>query len=123
MPLDLATRAASDLPWSARSFTRWLRTRLIEHWQGEHFWHELDRGDFAILRRSIHPNAGLVADIVALLMCGAENLTVIAWALETDQPLDDVVAILTALDVNSRRAARFLWLLAPAPVGRTIASA
>jgi hypothetical protein len=123
VPLDLAARAATDLPWSARSFTRWLRARLIEHWQGECFWHELDRGDFGILRRSIHPNAALVGDIVALLMCGAENLTVIAWALETDQPLDDVVAILTALDVNSRRAARFLWLLAPTPLGRSAASA
>jgi hypothetical protein len=118
VPLDLATRAATDLPWAARSFTRWLRARLVEHWHGESFWHELDRGDFGILRRPIHPNATLVADVVTLLACGAENLTVLAWALETDQPLDDVVAILTVLDVNSRRAARFLWLLAPAPIGR-----
>jgi hypothetical protein len=122
-PLDLAARASADLPWSARSFTRWLRARLIEHWQGESFWHELDRGDFGILCRPIHPNGPLVANVVALLMCGAENLTVIAWALETNQPLDDVVAILTTLDVNSRRAARFLWLLTPMPVGRKVASA
>ncbi len=114
-PLDLAARARHDLPWSARSFTCWLRARLIEHWQGECCWDDLDRGDFGILREPIHPDHGLVADVVALLMSGAENLTVIAWALETDQPLDDVVAILTRLDVNSRRAPRFLWLLAPPP--------
>ena len=79
-PLDLAARARDDLPWSARSFTLWLRARLIEHWQGECCWHELDRGDFGILRRPLHPNPGLVADVVALLMCGAENLTVITEA-------------------------------------------
>ena len=60
----------------------------------------------------------LVADVVALLMAGGENLTVIQWALETDQPLDDVVAILTVLDVNSRRVPRFRWLLTPVPTGR-----
>lgn len=121
-PLDLAARARADLPWSARSFTVWLRARLIEHWRGECFWHELDRHDFGLLCRPFHPNQSLVADIVALLMCGAENLTVIAWALETDQSLDDVIAILTRLDVNSRRSPRFLWLLTPPPIAYPLAA-
>jgi hypothetical protein len=121
-PLDLAARAYADLPWSARAFTCWLRARLLEHWSGECFWHELDRGDFGVLRRPLHPNTTLVADIVTLLMCGAENLTVITWAVETSKPLDDVVEILTALDVNSRRAPRFLWLLAPTPLSQPLAS-
>ncbi|MEO6029079.1 MAG: hypothetical protein ABIR79_19610 [Candidatus Binatia bacterium] len=121
-PLDLSARARHDLPWSARSFTGWLRARLIEHWQGECCWHELDRGDFGVLRRPVHPNRVLVADVVALLTCGAENLTVITWALETDQSLEDVVTILTRLDVNSRHAPRFLWLLAPPPMDRLVAA-
>ena len=114
----LEQQARADLPYSARAFDRWVRARLIDHWQGECFWPELDRGDFGILRRGIHPNRMLVADVVALLMAGGENLTVIQWALETDQPLDDVVAILTVLDVNSRRVPRFRWLLTPVPLGR-----
>ena len=115
-PLEQQARA--DLPYSARAFERWLRGRLVEHWQGATYWPELDRNDFGILRRRIHPNGLLVADIVALIMAGGENLTVITWALETDQPLDDVVEILTKLDVNARRVPRFRWLLTPVPTTR-----
>lgn len=114
----LEEQARADLPYSARMFQRWLRARLVEHWQGEHYWPELDRNDFAILRRALHPNGLLVADVVALLMSGAENLTVITWAVETGQPLDDVVEILTQLDVNTRRIPRFSWLLTPLPMTR-----
>jgi hypothetical protein len=114
----LEQQARADLPYSARAFHRWLRARLVEHWQGETYWPELDRNDFGLLRRRFHPNGLLVADIVALILAGAENLTVIAWALETDQPLDDVVEILTRLDVNARRVPRFRWLLTPVPPTR-----
>jgi hypothetical protein len=87
-----------------------VRARLIEHWDGEHYWQELDRGDFGLLRRPFHPNTTLLADIVALLLTGHENLTVITWALESGRPLDEVVAILTVLDVNAHRLPRFRWL-------------
>ena len=107
---ELERRARTDLPYSARHFERWLRARLVEHWSGEHYWQELDRDDFGVLRRGIHPDRFLVADIVALLLTGAENLTIIAWALETRRPLDDVVEILTILDLNAHRTARFAWL-------------
>ena len=121
-PSPLERRALADLPHSARSFERWLRARLVEHWSGQECWHEFDRADFGILRGAIHPNHGLVSDIVALLLTGSENLTVIAWALETGRPLDDVVAILTVLDVNARRLPRFASLTAEVvelrPAGR-----
>ena len=115
LPSELERRARADLPHSARTFGRWLRARLVEHWYGLHYWSELDRADFGILRRAIHPNHGLVTDVVALLLTGNENLTVIAWALETGRPLDDVVAILTVLDVNARRLSPFPSLAAAAP--------
>jgi hypothetical protein len=112
-PLEQQARA--DLPYSGRRFERWVRARLVEHWQGECYWAELDRGDFGLLRRPFHSDRMLVADIVALISTGAENLTVIAWAVETSQPLDDVVYILTVLDVNAHRVRRFPWLLTPLP--------
>jgi hypothetical protein len=112
---ELERRAYEDLPYSSRWFAPWLRARLVEHWYGRHFWRDLDREDFGLLRRAIHPNLGLVADIVALLLTGSENLTVIAWALETRRPLDDVVAILTVLDVNTRRFPPFPSLVAATP--------
>jgi hypothetical protein len=114
-PGALELRARADLPHSARSFGRWLRARLIEHWHGIHFWGELDRGDFGILRGTIHPDQKLVTDVVALLLTGNENLTVIAWALETGRPIEDVIAILTVLDVNARRMRPFASLAREAP--------
>ena len=107
---ELERRARADLPYSARAFERWLRGRLIEHWSGDRFWRELDRDDFGILSRGVHPDRVLVADVVAILLTGGENLTVIGWALETRRPLDDVIAILTTLDVNARRLPRYPWL-------------
>ena len=106
----LESAARADLPYSARAFERWWRARLIEHWSGDRYWRELDRGDFGILHRGLHPNRFLVADVVALLLTGGENLTVLAWAVETGRPLDDVVAILTALDLNAHRVPRYAWL-------------
>ncbi|MCC6847529.1 MAG: hypothetical protein IT294_03440 [Deltaproteobacteria bacterium] len=113
---DLEYRARIDLPYSARCFGGWLRARLVEHWAGDRCWHEIDRGDFGILRRDIHPDRFLVADVVALLLTGGENLTIIAWALETNRNLDDVVAILTLLDLNAHRVTRFAWLPPATPV-------
>jgi hypothetical protein len=119
---ELEARAFRDLAFPSRcapttSFTccrrcfgRWLRERQLEHWRGEQHWRELDRGDFGVLRRPIHANDALVADIVAMLASGAENLGIIAWALEIGQRLDDVVAILAVLDVNARRLPPFGWL-------------
>jgi len=110
-PTALERRAHDDLPYSARHFDRWLRARLIEHWYGLHFWAELDRADFGILQEVIHPDRGLVADVVALLLTGGENLTIILWAIETARPLDDVVTILSVLDVNTRRLPELRALL------------
>jgi hypothetical protein len=120
-PGPLERRARADLPHSALAFGRWLRARLVEHWSGECFGDELDRGDFGILRRAFHPNATLVTDVVVLLLTGSENLTVIAWALETGRPLDEVVAILTLLDVNTRRLPPYPWLAVPSrPTERSL---
>lgn len=118
----LERRARADLPYSATAFECWLRARLIEHWSGDCYWPELDRGDYGILHRGIHPDRFLVADVVAILVTGGENLTAIAWALESGRPLDDVVAILAILDVNARRLPRFPWLPpGPAPAFRLVA--
>ncbi len=96
-----------------RCWARWVRARLLEHWHGERYWAELDRGDFALLQVPVHPNTALLAEIVALVAEGEENLAIIGWAVETARPLEDVLSILTALDLNGRRLRRFAWLSRP----------
>ncbi len=91
-------------------WNRWVRARLMEHVRGEHYWHELDRGDFGLLRGRFHPNVSLAADIVARLADGSENLSVVVWAFHSGAPLDDVLEILATLDVNGHRIPRFTWL-------------
>ena len=103
-------RPGSAINYCERCFGHWLRARLMEHWRGDRYWKDLDRGDFGLLRRPFHPNQGLVADIVILIMTGNENLTIVTWALETGRPLDQVVEILTVLDINARRLPPFPWM-------------
>ena len=97
-----------------------MRARFIEHLRGERYWQELDRGDFALLRARFYPNGALVAEVVGLVGAGVENLSVIAWALEVRRPLDDVLAILTVLDINAHRIPRFVWLPSAAPCASAV---
>jgi hypothetical protein len=118
----LARRALDELPFRSgcstadrlaccdRCWHRWVRARFVEHLRGEQYWEELDHGDFGLLRRPWHPNVDLVLEIVARIAAGAESLCILTWAVDTNQPLDDVVGILRTLDVNVRRLPRFPWL-------------
>jgi len=45
----------------------------------------------------------LIDEILQRLKSGRENLDILNWAIDTDQPMDEVLEILEALDINSRR--------------------
>ncbi len=111
---ELALRAGCSavdrLACCDRCWHRWVRARFMEHLHGTRYWEELDQGDFGLLRRRWHPNAALVTEIVTRIAAGAENLCVLMWAIDTGQPIDEVVAVLRVLDVNVRRLPRFAWL-------------
>jgi len=93
------------------ALTRWvqchwwgfLRARWLEHLQGARFWKELDRGDFGLLQKRFHDNTLLLDRILDRLKAGQENLDIIQWALNWNIPMQSVLDILTALDINSRR--------------------
>src|SRR5688572_10633157 len=91
--------------WVRKHWQGYLRARWVEHLQGKCFWVELDRGDFGLLQREFRDQAPLLDEILGWLKCGKENLDVIQWACTKSIPLDPVIEILTALDVNSRRLA------------------
>jgi hypothetical protein len=91
--------------WVQRHWNGYLRARWLEHLQGKRFWVELDRGDFGLFQHRFHDCPLLLDRILDRLKSGQENLDVILWALEWDIPVQQVIEILQALDINSRRLA------------------
>src|SRR5206468_4638383 len=91
--------------WVQNHWWGYLRARWLEHLQGKRFWVELDRGDFGLLQRKFHDNTLLLDRILDRLKAGQENLDIICWAHTWGVPIDPVIQILEALDINSRRLA------------------
>lgn len=89
--------------WVREHWWGYLRARWVEHLQGLRFWLELDRGDFGLLKREFHEDAILRDCILDRLKSGQENLHIIEWAIECQIPMEPVMQILRALDINSRR--------------------
>jgi hypothetical protein len=88
--------------WIGEHWNGFLRHRWLEHLQGKTFWIELDQGDFGLLRTAFKASP-LIDPIVEHFKHGRENLDIILWALKNRLPMNDVLEILLALDVNSRR--------------------
>jgi hypothetical protein len=88
--------------WIRRYWITFLRHRWLEHLQGEAFWIELDRGDFGLLLTEFQ-SSPLLGPILEHLRHGRENLDIIVWALKNQVAMPEVLEILEALDVNSRR--------------------
>jgi hypothetical protein len=91
--------------WVMHHWGGYLRARWLEHLQGRRFWIELDRGDFGLLTRSFQDKSLLLERILDRLKAGQENLHIILWAIDWNLRMADVLEILTALDINSRRLA------------------
>jgi hypothetical protein len=98
---DLGEEAVRD--WVRNHWGGYLRAKWMEHLQGVCYWMELDHGDFGLLKREFPVDADLLNVIVGKLKAGEENLDVIRWAIDSHLPLNPVIHILEALDVNSRR--------------------
>jgi hypothetical protein len=101
-------KAGRDLgEWAIRSWVRehwngFLRARWLEHLQGRTFWIELDHNDFGLLQHEFQ-DSKLIDEILSLLKAGKENLNVLNWALDNHLAMEEVLEILEALDINSRR--------------------
>ncbi len=94
--------------WVQCHWWGYLRARWLEHLQGRRFWVELDRGDFGLLQQRFQEKTLLLDRILDRLKEGKENLDIIVWAQDWGIAMSDVLEILEALDINSRRlAARF----------------
>jgi hypothetical protein len=91
--------------WVKEHWWGYLRARWLEHLQGKRFWVELDRGDFGLLKREFGDNTLLLDRILDRLKSGQENLDIILWGQDWGIPMQPVLRILEALDINSRRLA------------------
>ncbi|AMV38532.1 hypothetical protein [Planctomyces sp. SH-PL62] len=89
--------------WIGRFWNRFLRQHWLEHLAGDVHWIEFDARTFAILRRPGLVDSPLAETIVERFRWGEENLHIIQWAMDVGQPMEEVRAILTLLDVNSSR--------------------
>ena len=89
--------------WVREHWWGYLRAKWVEHLQGRCFWVELDRGDFGLLKRIFQDQQELLDVILNRLKQGDENLGVIRWAIDSGIECEQVVNILEALDINSRR--------------------
>ena len=91
--------------WVQNHWWGYLRARWLEHLQGKRFWVELDRGDFGLLQQRFQDCQLLLDRILDRLKAGQENLDIIVWSQQFGLPIDCVLQILEALDINSRRLA------------------
>jgi hypothetical protein len=91
--------------WVQCHWWGYLRARWLEHLQGRRFWVELDRGDFGLLQRKFQDCDLLLDRILDRLKSGQENLDIICWAHNWGIAMEQVILILEALDINSRRLA------------------
>ena len=89
--------------WVNEHWWGYLRARWLEHLQGTCFWVELDRGDFGLLQTQFQDQRDVLDPILDRLKSGQENLDIIRWACHNNYPIDTVLRILEALDINSRR--------------------
>ena len=89
--------------WVKDHWTGYLRAKWLEHLQGKCFWIELDRGDFGLLLHQFQDQRDLLDPILDKLKSGQENLDIICWAKTSRYPIETVLLILEALDINSRR--------------------
>lgn len=90
--------------WVRRHWHRFIRQKWLEHLHGEAFWVEFDPGSFGVLARTrLLEERPLTATILEHFRWGEENLHILQWALDAEQPMDEIHVILTTLDVNLAR--------------------
>jgi hypothetical protein len=88
--------------WIRQHWNGFLRHRWLEHLQGKTFWIELDPEDYGLLQTAVCASPW-IDPILDHFKAGRENLDIILCALNDHWPMNEVLEILEALDVNSRR--------------------
>jgi len=90
--------------WVLQHWNGFLRHRWLEHLQGKTCWIELQQEDFGLLQHAFQ-GSPVLDSILESFKVLKENLDIILWAQGRfdKQQMEEVLAILEALDVNSCR--------------------
>jgi hypothetical protein len=75
----------------------------VEHILGDKFWIEMGAENFGLLRKGQAFQPLLVSRVADRLIVGWENLGVILWASDWGLDLDQVIGILTRININDVR--------------------
>ena len=89
--------------WVSAHWSAFVRGRALEHLSGTRFWLAMRREEFGALARAFPDRQEFVREVVGRLAAGADNLTVLQWAMDAAVPVDDVCNVLQAVDVNALR--------------------
>ena len=100
---DLGSEAVRD--WTRSHWLKFYRCRFVQHLRGELFWKEFDEQSYGLAGRHLVTSRQLLDEILDCVKRGAENLDLIINADDCGWPMDQVMCILEALDINSKRLA------------------
>jgi hypothetical protein len=89
--------------WYDVHWPLYCRSKRLEHLQGICRWDHLGGSDFGLIRHLIESNDLLLDRILDRVLVGYENLDLINWSLDWGLSLDNVLKILSQLDVNRAR--------------------
>ena len=89
--------------WSRRHWLRFYRWRFVQHLCGEVYFREFHQRTFAIVSCHLKASPELLEAILNQVRDGAENLDIICWAQNSGLPIESVIDILKAIDINRQR--------------------
>jgi len=98
---DLGVEA--EMEWIQTCWRPFYRSQYVRHMRGEAFFEEFGSDCFAVVSRRLAAFRHLSETMLELVQEGAENLDLIRWARDQGHPIEQVLSILMAMDINRRR--------------------
>ena len=95
--------ADAELDWVQRNWTTFCRARLVRHLRGEVHFEEFGADCFGVLSGRFGELKGLLDLVLERLQQGAENLDLIRWGNQQQLPINQLVEVLVAADINRHR--------------------
>jgi hypothetical protein len=95
----------AEVGWSKSYWLRFYRRRFVRHLRGEAMFEEFDLHSFGIVNGRLTADRVLLDSVLDHIGNGDENLTIILWAQSQSLPMEQVIEILEAVNINSQKLA------------------